>query len=416
MIDWSPQQEQALRACKTWMSNPSSQIFYLAGYAGTGKTTLAKHLVGGSGRWLFAAYTGKASYVLRQKGCEDARTIHSLIYRPAGESLKQEIRAIEMKIMSILHRNNVLTPSEEAEVEKLRSILDDLQENNRPQFSIWINSPLADDNIDGVVIDEVSMVDQRVGKDLESFGKKILVLGDPAQLPPVGAGGYYTKRAPDFMLTEIHRHAKNSGILRLATKIRNGGEVNTSDSSDDVEILERSQAGFDKQYLAMLIMGADQALVGLNKTRRGINDRLRHLYGRTEKTPEPKDRLVCLRNDSTLGIFNGSQWSVLDATADLEANTTWMELESEDASGHKIEVCSWLHHMLGYPEELNRLGYDRRDFTEFDWSYALTVHKAQGSQWGEVVIFDESKAFRQDHRRWLYTGVTRASERLTVVI
>ena len=57
----------------------------------------------------------------------------------------------------------------------------------------------------------------------------------------------------------------------------------------------------------------------------------------------------------------------------------------------------------------------RRESDEFDYGYALTVHKAQGLQWDSVVLFDESRAFREHRARWLYTGLTRAARRLTLV-
>ncbi len=58
----------------------------------------------------------------------------------------------------------------------------------------------------------------------------------------------------------------------------------------------------------------------------------------------------------------------------------------------------------------------KRDSDQFDFGYALTVHKAQGSQWDDVVLFDESFAFRDHSARWLYTGLTRAAKTITVVV
>ena len=413
---WSPQQEDALRECKRWLRNPTGpQVFYLAGYAGTGKTTLAKHLVESEsrGRWLFAAYTGKASYVLRQKGCPDATTIHSLIYRPAGETRKSEILTIEMRILELncTKAERELTEVEQNKLKFLLSTLVDLTRDNKPKFSVWLYSPLGDHSVAGIVIDEVSMVDQHLGKDLESFGKKILVLGDPAQLPPVGAGGYYTKRKPNVMLTEVHRHARNSGILRLATTIREGGSLDEFESCADVEIITDK----DEDALPSVVMGANQVLVGMNVTRRAANRRYRELLGKTDPGPMTGDRLVCLRNEHDLGLFNGSQWTVEKAEADLDSLTTWMQLRSEDDTS-RTEVTSWMHHMLGKSDELGSMRFGRRDMSEFDWSYALTVHKAQGSQWNHVVLFDQSQSFRSNARQWLYTGITRAAERLTVVL
>ncbi|MGZ5999644.1 MAG: ATP-binding domain-containing protein, partial [Rhizomicrobium sp.] len=58
----------------------------------------------------------------------------------------------------------------------------------------------------------------------------------------------------------------------------------------------------------------------------------------------------------------------------------------------------------------------RKKYDEFDYGYVLTVHKAQGSQWDDVVLFDESFAFPESRARWLYTGITRAAKTLTVVV
>lgn len=78
---WSPQQEAAIKAVRRWLADPDDQVFRLFGFAGTGKTTLARDLASGvDGGVLFGAFTGKAALVLRRKGCEGASTIHSMIY------------------------------------------------------------------------------------------------------------------------------------------------------------------------------------------------------------------------------------------------------------------------------------------------------------------------------------------------
>src|SRR5213078_5055573 len=129
-------------------------VFRLFGYAGTGKTTLARHLAQGvDGKVLFAAFTGKAALVMRAKGCSGASTIHSLIYR-ARESGEET-----------------------------------------PNFELWDDSPASKAAL--IVIDECSMVDAEPGRDLMSFGVPLLVLGDPAQLPPIQGGGFFTEVEPD---------------------------------------------------------------------------------------------------------------------------------------------------------------------------------------------------------------------------
>ena len=76
-----------------------------------------------------------------------------------------------------------------------------------------------------IVLDEVSMVGDQMACDLMSFGKPILVVGDPGQLPPIQGEGAFTKDMPDVMLTEIHRQAAESAVIRLATMARQGEPI-----------------------------------------------------------------------------------------------------------------------------------------------------------------------------------------------
>src|SRR5689334_16182935 len=85
-MQWSPKQDAALRSVADWLKGGDRQVFRLFGYAGTGKTTLARHIAeNADGDVVFAAFTGKAAHVMRGKGCTGASTIHSLIYRMRGE-------------------------------------------------------------------------------------------------------------------------------------------------------------------------------------------------------------------------------------------------------------------------------------------------------------------------------------------
>src|SRR5690606_7746996 len=158
-----------------------------------------------------------------------------------------------------------LSREEQHELLELEALLKSL--GNRPNFDVFTASELSEPDVVGIVIDEVSMVDERLGRDLESFGKKILVLGDPAQLLPVGAGGYYTRREPDVMLTDVHRQARESGILELATLIREGGSIPPGGIGRDVVVLD----GRDKSAVRNAVLSSDQTLCGLNETRRTMN-------------------------------------------------------------------------------------------------------------------------------------------------
>jgi exodeoxyribonuclease-5 len=421
-------QEEALDRTGRWIRDPSSdQVFRLFGYAGTGKTTLAKYLVENApGRWFFAAYTGKAAHVLRQKGCSGAMTIHSLIYRPAGESKKKELDALDYKIAGCRRDIEALSSDTralaDAQLEqyllRLMRLRERVAADNEPQFALWANSPLAEYDVTGIVVDEVSMVDEHLARDLESFGKKVLVLGDPAQLPPVGGGGHYTSARPDVMLTEIHRQAEESGILRLATAVRNGGDYR-SISSGDIELMSEEvwwSEARDGRYASREMNVFPQTLCGTNRTRRAMNVEARRLIEFDDKLPMVGDRLVCLKNNRSTGVYNGSQWRVLDVQSD---ETDVMDLELRDADGEDTEVrylTAWTHRFCGRGAELDGMHhYDRREHDDFDFAYAMTVHKAQGSQWPEVVVYDQSRYFRRDARRWLYTAVTRAADRLVIL-
>src|ERR1044071_8867798 len=233
MPQFTPHQDNALKSVADWLKagpgrNGTPQVFRLFGYAGTVKTWLPRHIADETdGEVKFAAFTGKAASVMRGKGCKGASTIHSLIYRTreSGEEI--------------------------------------------PSFDLWDEAPASKAEL--IIIDECSMVDTELGRDLLSFGVPVLVLGDPAQLPPIQGGGFFTEAEPDAMLTEVHRQAEDNPIIRLSRDIR---------------------AGLDPQR----VIEADQVLVGRNATRRSYNMRMRQRRGFAGELPATGDKLVCLRN------------------------------------------------------------------------------------------------------------------------
>lgn len=373
---WSPQQAQALSEAGNWLRQChvemkfgrglSRQIFRLFGFAGTGKTTLARHLAeGADGPACYCAFTGKAALMMQRNGCKDASTIHGLIY----------------------------------------------QVKERPdggvRFVIDKDSPAKDAGV--IVVDECSMVDDDLAHDLMSFGRPILVLGDPAQLPPVRGTGYFVNASPDAMLTEIHRQAAENPIIRLATTVREGGSLELG-AYGESRVIERGVLSGRE------VASASQVLVGKNATRKGFNAKLRRVHGFESEFPEPGDRLVCLRNDKTVEIFNGGLFKVDEILhRDCDADHIALEVKSDDfAKRPAVSVKVRREFFTGGVEDLDR--NDLRGTQQFDYGYALTCHKAQGSQWPDVIIYDESGAFRDDAARWLYTALTRAQERVTVVV
>lgn len=364
MVKWSPQQEEALSAVDAWLKDKTGpQVFRLFGWAGTGKTTLARHLAGDLKSVKYAAFTGKAALAMRKRGCKGASTIHSLIYTLVSEA------------------------------------------EGEPRFVIDVESSAEDADL--IIIDEVSMVDEALAKDLLTFGTKILVLGDPFQLPPVQGTGYFTDVEPDIMLTEIHRQAADNPIIRLSMDIREGRGLELGTYGESKVISRRD---VDQQEVLL----ADQVLVGRNKTRLDYNNRLRELKGLPAVQPVVGDKLVCLRNNPRKKLLNGQTWTISEVKK-KNAGKIQLHVFPEDAGPDAMEVKILTHKAFFTGEEQNMDWAARKAFDEFTFGYCLTVHKSQGSQWDHVYLFDESYVFREQSARWLYTGVTRAAERLTVV-
>jgi exodeoxyribonuclease V len=415
-MDWSHKQMQALDAVAAWLKTGSGgpQVFRLFGYAGTGKTTLAKHLAAGAGRVIFATFTGKAAHVLRSKGCLGAQTIHSLIYQPRErgtfrlDDLNKQLSALIEQLT--LEKPDVSTDvledwfnSNDNVRELRREIEDEKKAGRKPLFELKSETSALRE-ADLLVVDEVSMVGPDMAHDLLSFGKKILVLGDPAQLPPVKGIGYFTEAKPDVLLTEIHRQARDNPIIELATRVRNGESLKIGRYGES-QVIHKSQATKE------LYTSHDQMLVGTNKMRRGCNDELRRLLGRNA-TPFPVkgDKLVCLRNNKLLGLLNGSLWVVRSATPPAMERIA-LEVEPFDGAGMAMSCVAHENPFHGREVPF----FEAKEAESFDYGYALTVHKSQGSQWSSVLVLDESACFKGDADKHLYTAITRAADRVTVV-
>lgn len=372
MSNWSPQQEGAIRAVREWLAESKPRpVFRLFGYAGTGKTTLAKELAKSvKGTVLYATFTGKAALQLRKKGCADASTIHSLIYK-----------------------------------------VDVCNITGETSFKLNRDSDLRGAKL--LVVDEVSMVSDDIARDLLSFKVPILVLGDPAQLPPVKGEGFFINCAPDVMLTEVHRQARDNPIIRMSMAIREGSSL---DRGQYGESIVAARDDVDQDQLRDLVLGADQLLCGLNRTRTAFNRRIRALKGlagkRADWHPAVGDRLICLRNNREKALFNGGLWDACE----VEDKFGRFDIMSKSLDEEREPVLVKVRDEFFNGTEKTLEWRQRRESDEFTFGWAITCHKSQGSQWDNVIVFDESGAFREAQRNWLYTAVTRAAERVTVIV
>ncbi|MFA7408538.1 MAG: AAA family ATPase [Anaerolineaceae bacterium] len=368
---WNDQQKDALVAVSKWLKEfygsrdpRRKNTFYLYGYAGTGKSTLARHFADNlDGSVCYAAFTGKAALVMRKNGCVGASTIHSLIYKPR----------VNKKTGEVTYHLNRESP-------------------------LW-NAKL-------LIVDECSMVSQELADDILTFNKPILVLGDPMQLPPIEGAGYFIVDKPDAMLTEIHRQTKDNPIIYLATQVREGNRPKLGDYGES-RVIPSISRGDAKE--------ADQILVGLNATRQGINSKMRDMLGYTSELPSPGERLICLKNDRDLAIYNGGMFTVREVNRTKPNNPfAFFGLDSDDED--REPITAKVHKSLFLDNVPTPHWKMLRRSQSFDYGYAITVHKSQGSQWDNVLTYGyEAFAFRENWNKWLYTAITRSAEKTTVV-
>lgn len=370
----SDTQNAAVSAIMDWYKQPDPQEFYLAGYAGSGKSTLTDEAIKrlkdecGVKKVCTGAYTGKAAYVLRQKGAENAQTIHSMIYTAITDEATGEVR-----------------------------------------FELDKDGAAAQADI--IILDECSMIDEAMADDIRSFGKKILVLGDPGQLPPVRGAGAFTNRSPDVFLHEIHRQAADSPIIQLATKARQGLPISIGEYGPGVRVIPYDVAAGDYVYDEN-----SQVICGLNKVRWSLTQKIRRRRGYDGRRPEHGETIICCRNDHERGVFNGQQGVFLGAS--MSPNDPALLDMSFDMEGQDKQVELPVHPYL-FDQHFDGPGQRpilKKGTGEFDWGYVLTCHKSQGSQWPRITVIDDSRSFREDQRKWLYTAITRAEKELTLIV
>lgn len=434
-IKLNDQQRKAAQMIVEWYNGQpdnGKQVFTIAGYAGTGKSTLVNHIIArllgfNEDKVAYATPTGKAATVLMRKGAKQATTIHRLIYDPV---VSESINVVNGKEIS----------TKTVRFAKKRSIGD---------FKL-------------IVLDEVSMVNDRIMADLLSYGIPILATGDPGQLPPVAASPQDLLLHPDVTLTEVVRQTSDNAILGIATKARMGEYIDQGIYNDgQVIVIDRSLV--TNRMLEDYINGADQVICGRNATRARLNDYIRSIKG-FSGDPKDGEKIVCEENNYEVNLgdgyalVNGMSGTVRSfRKADDEAGLATLEFRPDflgeysealiaesaafsnysyrydrgqtalvmaDGSYHVTKPLrkkrmdeSYLDWKAEFSKEflLKRQSLGEFRVNKFQFGYAISCHKSQGSEWDSVLLFDESRAFGQQAPKWLYTGITRAAKKLVII-
>ena len=442
-------QWEGVKSAADWYATASEEYspkpFVFTGYAGSGKSTCVGAMIDHLGlqqhEVMYMAPTGKAAKVLSRKLHESgwskgATTIHKAIYMPKqdkADAVDREIENLNRHLMWVnsggdagqQHWNNEIRDMTKAQIEKeiamLTMDLGDLMDREGPKFTLKAPSDISQD-AKLFVVDEASMVGSQVAEDLGYFGIPVLALGDPGQLPPVGDDWGFTMEEPDVFLSEIHRQAANNPIIQLATMARSGKDIPIGDYGDGVRVLSRrdDDVTYNMDRDAMV-------LVGTHRKRWTVTKKIRSECGWTETGPmKDEPLLVCRNSTQHNGLVNGTFLTCMEDHGDLAPRRASFSLKASDDDLNGVEydlrVTQGLFEEHQYRKRNAHSAPDREAFKanksceHVDFGHAITVHKSQGSEFDDVALHDESPVFRQDAKRWLYTGITRASKHLTILV
>lgn len=367
----TPDQQEAYDEIVSW----NGRQITVGGYAGTGKTTLIKQLLKHSrfDQWAVASFTGKAVDVLRNKGIARAQTIHSMMY-----SVKQD----------------------------------------RETYALYFNR-VDDLGKRGVIIDEASMVDMTMLRDLKRFDVPVIWVGDMGQLEPIGEDPQLMAD-PDIRLEQIHRQALQSPIVRLSFMIRQDTCISDWFKQADGQglIMNRQSEAVYSNLVDFATREGTMVICGFNRTRKHINEEARKIRGYTEPVC-CGDKLMCLANNREMGVFNGMVCTVQNEPKLLEGSVYSIDVKTDDDAKTKTYRAD-MSAVIDPDFDKRRWMFENKqrvdagapnDLTLWDYAYAITCHKAQGSEADEVAVWDQ-QCDAWDSVRWRYTAVTRAKKKL----
>jgi exodeoxyribonuclease-5 len=372
-------------------------IVALRGLAGTGKTSVIPEIVRRLPNAVVCAPTNRAAMVLQKKGLYEAVTLHKACLRPYFTEVFENLKAWTE------NPNTARLPALIAKIplERIQkvlaeakgssdAILQGLNINPMDHIAGWTARDM--EALSTLIIDEASMVGYRLLEEAQKLFGRIILIGDPGQLAPVQDSPVLND-VPGVELSEVHRQAQDSPIIKFAYDVRNATEHEHVDYPSGIERTNQ----FDPKI--------GPIIVWTNKTRKGLNVGMRHHLGLPPKQLTEGEPLVCKANTkkhAARGLVNNSLWTYV--RPGVVKDDVGRETELEDM---------WV-------EGIND-GDPSTSDCKFQLGYAITAHTAQGSEWPTVQVYaEEVMAAEQAQgfdftKQFLYTAVTRAKDRLIMV-
>lgn len=385
-------QEKIVKEAVEHIKSGNLEPFEISGEAGTGKSVTLNEIVNRLGidrnRIAPMSYIGAAAIVMRLKGFSNAKTIHSWIYNA------KKIDAKDAYGKSI---------------------------NYDPYFGIseanlkFLPKPL--DNIDLIIIDEGGSAPFRIRRDIESYNIPTLVAGDLNQLPPVADDpAYLFDRNKVHFLTEIMRQKANSGILHIAHRALEGLPIHNGYYGDAIVI-------YDDQVTNDMFLQSDIVLCGTNNTRDRLNKVIREeILGFKGKLPRCGEKIICRRNDWSIsvdgiGLGNGLIGKVVNnpEVINFDGRRFYLDFKPDLFNGIFTDLDIDFEYFNALCTKKNELKNRKWNYGHlFDYAYCITTHLSQGSQFANVMYFEEPTSSLIQNKL-NYTGVTRASNGLIYV-
>ena len=298
----------------------------------------------------------------------------------------------------------------------MHKLMYDVNEDKETHEITFVKKDSLDRLLKLIVVDEASMVSKEMQDDLESYGKRVLYVGDHGQLPPVGDSHNNLMLRPDIKLEKIHRQAEGDPIIFLAKMVRLGAKLPYKTWGDSVCKIPKSSV------TPTMLLNVDQVLCGKNDTRRKMIEVIRRLKGFPEgNDPQVNDRIICLRNNQQKGFVNGLT-GVINSLQDFDKEYCdekdwWRYPPGTPAMNFKDEMENYFYNVPFDFAVFNGMKPDfkNRFIESFDFADCLTVHKSQGSQYISGMVFEEYLGDSKFHAKWMYTAITRMVKGLIIV-